>query len=101
MLNVIVSLALQQNELRLQSSLTDGSLAFLAPLKHLRTLSLKNCVMVEGSGLRHITSLSVLRTLDLTGCARLTNKGEPGYMRVYKDGRGLHHITGLSLLRAC
>ncbi len=98
--NVIVSLALQQNELRLQSSLTDGGLAFLAPLKHLRTLSLKNCVMLEGSGLRHITGLSLLRTLDLTGCARLTNKGEPGYMRMHKDGRRLRHITGLSLLRA-
>ncbi len=66
----------QQNELRLQSSLTDDSLAFLAPLKHLRALSLRNCVMVEGGGLRHIARLSHLRSLDLTGCVRLTNKGE-------------------------
>lgn len=66
----------QQNELRLQSSLTDASLAWLAPLKHLRSLSLRSCVMVEGAGLRHITSLTMLRSLDLTGCVRLTNKGE-------------------------
>lgn len=65
----------QQNELRLQSSLTDASLAWLAPLKHLRTLGLRSCVMVEGGGLRHITALSMLRSLDLTGCVRLTNKG--------------------------
>ena len=65
----------QQNELRLQSSLTDASLAWLAPLKHLRTLGLRSCVMVEGGGLRHITGLSMLRSLDLTGCVRLTNKG--------------------------
>jgi Leucine Rich repeat len=31
--------------------------------------------MVEGGGLRHITALSLLRSLDLTGCVRLTNKG--------------------------
>jgi Leucine Rich repeat len=77
----------QQNELRLQSSLTDASLAWLAPLKHLRTLSLRSCVMVEGGGLRHITALSMLRSLDLTGCVRLTNKGARMYC-----GRMCKHV---------
>jgi hypothetical protein len=76
-----------KNELRLQSSLTDASLAWLAPLKHLRTLGLRSCVMVEGGGLRHITALSLLRSLDLTGCVRLTNKG-------------LDHVVALTALTA-
>ena len=111
--NVTCAVAcLQQNELRLQSSLTDAALRYLEPLRSLRTLSLRGCNTIEGAslrmvcptlifarmlssqsehaarrnlssgvlvcagpGLRHIVALTNLRSLDLTGCVRLTNKG--------------------------
>lgn len=59
----------------MQSSLTDGSLAYLAPLRPLRSLSLKGCANIAGWGLSAITGLRHLRSLDCTGCIRLTNKG--------------------------
>ena len=63
------------NELRLQSSLTDESLAHLAPLHRLEELSLKSCAGLQGPGLRHLVGLPNLRRLDLQACIRLTNKG--------------------------
>ncbi len=63
------------NELRLQSSLTDESLAHLAPLQRLEELSLKGCAGLQGPGLRHLVGLPNLRRLDLQACIRLTNKG--------------------------
>ena len=63
------------NELRLQSSLTDESLAHLAPLQRLEELSLKSCAGLQGPGLRHLVGLPNLRRLDLQACIRLTNKG--------------------------
>ena len=65
------------NELRLQSSLTDESLAHLAPLHRLEELSLKSCAGLQGPGLRHLVGLPNLRRLDLQACIRLTNKGAP------------------------
>ncbi len=59
----------------MQSSVTDASLAYLAPLSALRTLSLKGCTNIAGPGLSAITGLAHLRSLDCTGCTRLTNKG--------------------------
>ena len=63
------------NELRLQSSLTDESLAHLAPLQRLEELSLKSCAGLQGPGLRRLVGLPNLRRLDLQACIRLTNKG--------------------------
>ncbi len=63
------------NELRLQSSLTDESLAHLAPLQRLEELSLKSCAGLQGPGLRYLVALPNLHRLDLQACIRLTNKG--------------------------
>lgn len=71
----IVIHAKAHNELRLQSSLTDESLAYLAPLKRLEELSLKGCAGLVGPGLRHLCALPNLQRLDLQACTRLTNKG--------------------------
>ena len=67
----------QRVELQMQSSVTDASLAYLAPLSALRMLSLKGCTNISGPGLSAITGLAHLRALDCTGCTRLTNKGAP------------------------
>lgn len=64
-----------QNELRLLSSLTDESLAHLAPLQRLEELSLKGCAGLVGPGLRHLAALPALQRLSLQACIRLTNKG--------------------------
>jgi len=75
------------NELRLQSSLTDESLAHLTPLQRLEELSLKSCAGLQGPGLRHLVGLPNLRRLDLQACIRLTNKGARS-LRPFPEPRG-------------
>ena len=77
------------NELRLQSSLTDESLAHLAPLQRLEELSLKSCAGLQGPGLRYLVALPNLRRLDLQACIRLTNKGAP---RAYRPEPSISHM---------
>ena len=77
------------NELQLQSSLTDESLAHLAPLQRLEELSLKGCAGIVGGGLCHLAALPRLQRLDLQACVTLTNKGAPppSHLSLMQTGR--------------
>lgn len=59
----------------LRSSLRDSQLIDISGLTRLKELSLRSCIRLQGSGLRHLSVLPSLYRLDLTGCTGLTDAG--------------------------
>jgi hypothetical protein len=60
--------------LLLRSNVSDELIGLLAPLQHLRELSLRGCTMLTGrldTGFSRLLALSSLRWLDISNCESL------------------------------
>ena len=58
-----------------RSNITDASLAHITGLSQLKSLNLSGCRNLGADGLAHLQGMTTLRSLDLSRCYRLTQQG--------------------------
>ncbi len=72
---LIAQLCKQLQKLGPGTSITDAGLRHLSALQQLQTLDLSGCRQVTDAGLRQLATLHQLQKLNLIGCQQITDAG--------------------------